>query len=137
MSDSEMNIFTDATGKSLGFRGYDPVAYFQQQAALAGSLEFTHVHDDVEYRFVDAANLKAFEGDPARYLPQYGGFCAFGISEGVKLDVDPAAFEVVNGKLYLNNCQAILTQWREMRSERIGKADAKWPELSQRNTEAA
>jgi YHS domain-containing protein len=111
----------------LGIAGHDPVAYFTETRAVAGQAEIASVHDGVTYRFASEANRTAFLADPARYLPQYGGYCAYGMARGYKAVVDPAAFTVAGGKLYLNYNHAIAAQWQRNRAREIERADAHWP----------
>lgn len=90
----------DANGVILG--GHDAVAYQTENRPVAGSAEFTATHEGAIYRFASAANRDTFRADPARYAPAYGGYCAMGVAMGKKLPVDPAAFTVSNGRLFLN-----------------------------------
>lgn len=129
MSKTTDNVAIDFNGKALAVKGYDIVAYFTGNDAIAGSVYLSVIRDGTEYRFSTEANRDAFVDNPDRYLPQYGGFCAFGISEGVKLDVDPAAFRVVEDKLYLNNSIDILNMWLKDTQDRIPTANGNWPEL--------
>ena len=79
------------------------------------------------YRFASAANRDAFLAEPARYLPQYCGWCAYGMARGYKAVVDPAAFTVACGKLYLNYNAGIAAKWQRNRAHEISRADAHWP----------
>jgi len=98
MSTSAINI--DASG--LALKGYDPVAYFPIGAPTLGKVQFTATHQGATYRFASTANRDTFTASPAQYAPAYGGFCAMGVALEKKLDVDPQAWRVVDGKLYLN-----------------------------------
>lgn len=111
----------------IGLAGHDPVAYFTETRPTPGRAEITAAHDGVTYRFASAANRDAFLAEPARYLPQYGGWCAYGMARGYKAVVDPAAFTVAGGKLYLNYNAAIAAQWQRNRAREIERADAHWP----------
>jgi YHS domain-containing protein len=86
----------------VALRGYDPVAYFTENKAVQGSDQFTTQYQGATYKFESAADRDAFVANPAKYSPQYGGYCAYGVAHGDKADVDPDAFTVVNGKLYMN-----------------------------------
>jgi YHS domain-containing protein len=124
--------FAGSTNESGGvaLKGHDPVAYFTDNAAVRGSDAFTATHDGVTYKFASAANRDAFVAAPARYLPRYGGFCAYGAAEGYKADIDPRAFSIVEGKLYLNYDSDIRTKWEKDVPGYIGKADRNWPAVS-------
>ena len=119
--------FYEKDGIALG--GYDPVAYITESKAVAGSPEITFVHKGSTFRFASAGNRDVFVADPAKYAPQYGGFCAFGAAGGYKAKIDPAAFTVHNGKLYLNYNEAIQKKWRADVPGFVAKADKNWPEV--------
>jgi YHS domain-containing protein len=116
--------------QGLAIKGFDPVAYFIDQKAVPGSAEFTHPYDGVTYRFSSAAHRDAFIANPQKYLPAYGGFCAFGTASGYKADIDPKAFTVVDGKLYLNYNQDVRSKWQQDIPGYIKTADEKWPTVS-------
>lgn len=116
--------------KGLAIQGYDPVAYFASSKAIEGKKEFEYKHENVIYRFASAANKEAFVKNPAKYEPQYGGWCAYAMGEtGEKVEVDPETFKVVDGKLYLfynsllNNT---LPKWNKDEMNLKGKADKNW-----------
>jgi YHS domain-containing protein len=113
----------------LAISGYDVVMYFSEGRAVPGKVEFEHTLSGVRYRFATAANKELFTRDPARYLPQYGGFCAYAVSRGYTADVDPEAWQVVDGKLYLNYSQRVRALWQQDIPGNITKADANWPTL--------
>lgn len=110
----------------LGLKGYDAVAYQTEQRAVEGSAAFTAAHQGVTYRFSSAANRDAFTAEPDRYLPAYGGFCAFGVSRGYKVKIEPDAFTVVDGRLYLNYDKGVQERWLKDISGYIAKADSNW-----------
>ncbi len=111
-------------------RGYDPVAYFTQNKPVPGLPEFSAEYKGSTFRFASQANRDAFVADPERYAPQYGGYCAFGAAGGYKAKVDPAAFTVVAGKLYLNYNADVQKQWTRDIPGFIAKADKSWPQVS-------
>ena len=113
----------------LAIAGHDPVAYFTDARATPGSAELVALHDGISYRFATAANRAAFIAAPEKYLPQYGGYCAFGLARGYKAVIDPAAFTIAGGKLYLNYNAAIQSQWLRQRDSDISRADALWPKV--------
>ncbi len=114
----------------IAIKGYDPVAYFTDNAAVRGSDAFTAQHEGVTYRFATAANRDAFVANPARYVPQYGGFCAYGTAEGYKAVIDPQAFSIVDGKLYLNYNNDIRAKWQKDVPGYIIRGDKNWPAVS-------
>lgn len=111
-------------------RGYDPVAYHVEDRPVKGRAEFSHHWNGASWRFASAANRDRFAADPARYAPQYGGYCAFGTSRGYKVSTDPAAFAIVDGKLYLNYNKPVQTTWNRDRPGYIATADRNWVELA-------
>jgi YHS domain-containing protein len=113
----------------LAIAGHDPVAYFTVARATPGRADITAAHDGVTYRFASAANRDAFRADPGKYLPQYGGYCAFGLARGYKAAIDPKAFTIVGGRLYLNYNAGIQAQWRRQQAADIALADANWPRV--------
>lgn len=113
----------------LAIKGHDPVAYFTQGAAVEGSPDFTATHDGATYRFASAANRDTFEANPAKYAPAYGGFCAFGLAYGQKVDVDPEAFSVVDGTLYLNVSKNVQRRWSKDIPGFVAEANEYWPQV--------
>jgi YHS domain-containing protein len=114
-------------GPGLALRGYDPVAYFTEGQPVIGKATYTATYNQAAYQFATEANLQAFKAHPERYVPQYGGFCAFGVSVGAKFDGDPQLWKIVDGKLYLNLNPDIQEQWEKDIPGHIGKADKHWP----------
>ncbi|MEL6449657.1 MAG: YHS domain-containing (seleno)protein [Pseudomonadota bacterium] len=109
--------------------GSDVVAYFTDGAPIKGSAEFTHYWNGATWQFVSAANRDAFAADPAAYAPQYGGYCAYAVSEGYTAPTSPDAWRIVDGKLYLNFNRRIQRRWERDIPGRITSADANWPRV--------
>lgn len=109
--------------------GYDVVSYFEGGKPLPGNGNHVAVHEGVTYLFVDEDNRRTFEADPERYVPAYGGYCAYGVSVGKKFAADPNVWEIVHGRLYLNLDHKIQGLWAEDIPGHIAKADARWPEI--------
>lgn len=112
--------------------GYDPVAYFTDGRPVRGSAEHSIVHQGYEYRFASAAHLAAFRAYPARYLPQYGGYCAWAVSQGYTAAGNPQNWRIVNGRLYLNYNDEIQRRWERDIPGFIQSADANWPAVLRR-----
>ena len=117
------------TANGLALKGHDPVAYFIAAMPVKGLGTHRAEHRGATFVFASAANRDAFVADPLRYAPQYGGYCAFGVSRGYKADIDPAAFSVVDGKLYLNYNAAVQKDWLKDTAGHVRLADRKWPEV--------
>jgi YHS domain-containing protein len=111
-------------------RGYDPVAYFSEGKPVQGIAAYTADYKGSKFQFVSQANRNAFVANPERYAPQYGGFCAYGTAGGYKAAIDPKAFTIVDGKLYLNYNADIQKKWSGDVRGYISKADKNWPEVS-------
>jgi hypothetical protein len=120
-------INVDADGVAL--HGHDAVAYFTENKAVPGSAAFEQVWGGARWRFASAANRDRFAAAPATYAPQYGGYCAWAVSRNYTADIDPQAFAVVNGKLYVNYSTLVQVRWRLSRDANIAAADRNWPGL--------
>ena len=126
---ADAKITSNVSDHQLGLKGYDAVAYFDAGEPTAGKSRFSHDYKGVTYRFASATNRDKFAKNPEKYAPQYGGFCAFGASVGLKLEVDPEAFDIIDGKLYLNNSSQIQNMWLENPEGRIKAGDANWKKI--------
>lgn len=118
-----------ASSPKLALKGYDVVAYFSASKPLKGLAEFEYVWNDQIWRFANQANLDSFKVAPAKYAPQYGANCAWAVAHNYTAPVDPEAWEIVNGKLYLNYNKEVRAKWREKQEEYIVNADKNWPGL--------
>lgn len=116
------------TFNNVAIKGYDPVAYFDGGPAK-GSKELIHEWQEAEWRFSTAENRDRFAADPEAFAPQYGGYCAWAVAKGSTAGIDPEAWKIVDGKLYLNYNAKIQKRWEEDVAGHIEKADAHWPEL--------
>lgn len=123
-------VNVDASG--LALKGHDPVAYFTAARATPGLSQFTASFAGATYRFASAANRDAFVASPAQYVPAYGGFCAMGVALEKKLDVDPQAWRVVDGRLYLNVNKDVQKRWLDDVPGNIATAEKNWPRLKDR-----
>lgn len=112
--------------------GYDPVAYFTQGHPVRGVAQFKTTHQGYEYRFASAANLAAFRASPARYLPQYGGYCAWAVAQGYTAPGDPRAWRIVDGRLYLNYNAEIQQRWETDIQGNVSRANGHWPSVLRR-----
>ena len=109
--------------------GFDPVAYFEDHKAVKGLLALSHVYKGSTFVFVSPAHLAAFVQAPERFAPQFGGYCAYGVAEGVKAAIAGEIWEVVEGKLYLNHDPQVQVKWKAERSALLRAAQAKWPQV--------
>ena len=117
----------------VALEGYCPVAYFAVDKAVRGKPEFASTHNDVTYHFVSADAKKAFDADPEKYIPAFGGWCAFGMAVSDKFPVDPTNFKIVDGRLLLflrnKNVDALELWNKAEKRELIKKAEAHWAKV--------
>ena len=114
----------------LGAKGHDVVSYFADAKPAAGKDSYTVEHAGLKWQFASAEHRDLFRADPAKYVPQYGGFCSWGVANGKLFDVDPVnGWRVVNGKLYLNFNADIQKVFDKDAAGFIARADANWPGL--------
>lgn len=116
-------IFNNKKG---AINGYDAVAYFKESKPIKGDSQFNYQWKDANWYFSSKENLETFKENPEKYVPQYGGYCAYGTSEGHKAPTQPDAWTIVDGKLYLNYNKAVEVLWNKNQSELIKKADTNW-----------
>jgi YHS domain-containing protein len=135
MAGVETNISSGLTAKGPGLavHGYDVVAYFTDGEPRVGRAKHSLVYKDATYRFISKAHLTAFKKDPDRYLPQYGGFCAYGVAVGAKFDGDPQLWRIVDGKLYLNLNEDIQESWEEDVPGYIKQGDKSWAKIAHKH----
>lgn len=107
--------------------GYDTVAYFTQNRPVKGDKRFVFEWKGAEWRFSSAENRDRFAATPEQYAPQYGGYCAWAVSQGYTASGDPAYWKLVDGKLYLNYDAEVQQKWERDIPGFIGKADRNWP----------
>ena len=117
-------IYTSMDNVAVG--GYDPVSYFMQGGPVQGQEDLTLKWNGALWRFQSAANRDAFQQNPTRYAPQYGGYCAFAVSQGGRAPGDPLQWHIEDGKLYLNVNARIRERWLAKRHLYIPQADQVW-----------
>jgi YHS domain-containing protein len=112
--------------KDGAIRGYDPVSYFTDSVPTKGSAEFVADYKGAKWHFASSKNLALFNSNPEKYTPQFGGYCAFGMSRGYKAETQPDAWTIVDDKLYLNYNVKVREEWNKKQAELISKAAANW-----------
>ena len=133
----ETNVSTGITtaGVPLGLHGVDAVALSSYNAIAEGEAQFTVVHDGAAYYFASAESARMFEKDPGRYLPQYGGFCAYAVAKGKKFDGDPQFGDIVDGKLFLFVNAEIFEIYKKDSENIPRKAEKTWPTIQHKAVE--
>lgn len=123
----------DVAISTPGLSGYDPVAYFTDGKAVRGSGYHVTVQDGVTYAFASDEHKTLFKKSPEKYLPVYGGYCAYGVALGKKFVADPEIWKIVGGKLYLNLDKGIQQKWDKDIPGYIVKAEKNWGEIKDKN----
>lgn len=118
------------TEEGVAIRGYDPVAYFTDGVPTEGNPAYAADYDGATWHFASAANRDRFLADPEAYVPAYGGWCAYGMAQGGKVPIDPEAWKIVDGTLYLNVNRKVQGWWQADIPGFISKADANWAGLT-------
>lgn len=118
-----------AAGSPLGLHGVDPVALLNSGKEVEGSAAYTGTHEGVSYYFSSKANLATFKKDAAKFTPQNGGFCTYGVSVGKKFDGDPDYAAVVDGKLYVFLNEEIFGLYKKDKAGTISKAATNWEKI--------
>ena len=121
-----------ASAADAQIQGYSLVSYFDQDKAVKGKAEHAVDHSGKTYHFESAASAKKFKSNPTKYLPQYGGWCAYAMAWGKRVKIDPSAFKIVDGKLYLNKKASIKKLWEKKRAKYIKDADKHWVTVSKK-----
>jgi len=133
-SPQHWNVEVDGDTR-LALQGYDPVAYFPEGGGqpAEGKEKIIAVHGGITYRFAGDAHRKLFVADPWKYEPAYGGWCAYAMAEGEKVDVDPESFRILDGRLFVfydGLFADTRKKWLADEAALLTKADAAWPKLS-------
>jgi len=129
-ADTSRPVNTLGSPDGVAIRGYDPVAYFRGGGPRPGKPEFSVSHGGATWRFASAEHKALFEADPERYLPAYGGFCAYGTSRGYLVKIEPEAWSIIDGRLYLNYDLGVRETWLGDTRKFIARADGNWPRLT-------
>ncbi|MBC5834072.1 YHS domain protein [Flavobacterium sp. F372] len=119
--------------KKVAIQGYDAVGYFKLNKAIKGKKEISTTYEGVIYYFSTVENKNLFIKTPAKYEPQYGGWCAYAMGDsGEKVEINPETFKIVDGKLFLfynayfNNT---LKSWNKNEATLKAKADVNWKKI--------
>ena len=127
-SEAKSEIYKNWQG--IAIKGFDAVAFHKTGKPVEGSSKYELKWKDAKWRFVSAEHRDVFEAAPDQYATQYGGYCAWAVSQGTTAGVDPKnAWRIVEGKLYLNYNTDIQKKWLKDIPGNIKKADANWPDV--------
>jgi YHS domain-containing protein len=122
----------NASSWSGAIEGYDPVAYFDEGKPVEGDSDYSHEWMGATWYFASAENRDLFAANPDKYAPQYGGYCAWAVSQGYTAEIDPDAWSIVDDKLYLNYSLDVQKQWQQDVPGNVTKADANWPGIREK-----
>ena len=122
-------ITANVDAKRVAISGYDVVAYHALGRPVRGDRRHEVIYGGARYWFSSSEHADYFRNDPERFLPKYGGFCSYGVAAGKKLDVDPEAWAIVDGQLYLQLDLGTQLIWRTNRQKYIAVADRIWPAI--------
>ncbi|MEO1169450.1 MAG: YHS domain-containing (seleno)protein [Pseudomonadota bacterium] len=136
-AEDEYNVTSGYTldGVGLGVHGVDTVVLSTTDTVAQGDAAHTVVHDGVAYYFGSQITAQRFQEDPDRYLPQYGGFCAYAVALGRKLDGDPRYADIVDGRLYLFVNAVIFERYLADREGTLRRAAEMWPTIQHERVE--
>lgn len=123
------DIDMNADLNDVAIKGYDPVSYFVDSMPTQGSSEYTATYKNAIYQFNSASNRDTFRANPEKFAPQYGGYCAFGVTKERKFDTDPTAWRIADAKLYLNLNKKVQKFWLKNVPDNISSANDIWPEI--------
>ena len=121
---------------NIAIRGYDPVGYFVEGRPIQGKAEFEHTWHDARWRFSTAAHRDMFASSPERYAPRYGGFCAGAMARGRKAPIDPEAWVIIDGRLYLSYAKKFTKEFADNANTKIKQADANWDRMRTQKSKA-
>jgi len=110
----------------VAIQGYDPVAFFTDHKPVKGDAKFLVKHDGAVYFFASKEHKDLFKADPAKYTPEFGGYCAYGVSRNKLVEIDVDAFQIVDGKLLLQYSKGVRDDFNKDTSGNLVKADANW-----------
>ncbi|MFC3052800.1 YHS domain-containing (seleno)protein [Kordiimonas pumila] len=117
------------TFSNVAVGGYDTVVYFTEGQPIKGNKKFSTDYKGAQWRFVNAENKALFLAHPEQYAPQYGGYCAWAVSQGYTASGDPTVWKIVDGKLYLNYNDDVKAKWEQDIPAFIKSADKNFPNL--------
>jgi YHS domain-containing protein len=113
----------------VAIQGYDPVAFFTDHKPVKGKPEFPVRHNGAIYFFASKEHRDAFKIEPAKYEPEFGGYCAYGVSRNKLVEIDVDAFQIVDGRLLLQYSKGVRDDFNKDTKDNLGKAEANWPVL--------
>ncbi len=133
---NKTTVAVNKDAKGLALQGYDAVAYFKENLPREGKPEYIADYNGAKWQFTSAENRDIFQKEPAKYAPQYGGYCAWAVGHGYTAQGDPNAWKIVDEKLYLNYNQDIQEKWQQEIPKYITDGDKNWNVLADKAEES-
>jgi len=113
----------------VAIQGYDPVAFFTDNRPVKGNAQFQSEYRGAKYYFASSEHKATFDKEPSKYEPQFGGYCAYGASQGHKAPVKIEAWQIVNGRLLMQYDLGVKDDFNKEQQNNLSKADRNWPGL--------
>ena len=117
------------TENGVAIKGYDPVAYFTDSEPVKGSPDITYEWGGATWQFASEDHRDLFAENPESYAPEYGGYCAWAVAHNSRADIDPNAWHIEDGRLFLNVSRIVKYRWRARMNHHIEEGDANWPSI--------
>lgn len=129
LAQSTTKTLVNLDKSGVAIQGYDPVAFFTDHRPVKGDPKFVLRHESAIYYFASKEHRDQFKADPARYLPEFGGYCAYGVSKNKLVEIDVNAFQIVEGKLLLQYSKGVRNDFNSDAPGNLAKAKQYWPGL--------
>jgi YHS domain-containing protein len=129
---STVKVLVNTDDAGLALEGYDPITYFSAAQPVKGDPRFMAVYNGATYRFVSMENRVAFESDPARYAPAFGGYCGYAASINKISPVNPMIYQIIDGRLVLQHTDEAYRLFNKNPERSLARADMNWPRLVER-----
>jgi YHS domain-containing protein len=126
---AEAKILVNVDKAGVGLQGYDPVAFFTENKPVKGHAGIVSRYNGVIYQFATVEDKKLFDENPAKYEPQFGGYCAYGVSRGKAVEIEVDAFQIVDGRLLMQYDKDIRDTFNKDTKSNLKLADKNWPDL--------
>jgi YHS domain-containing protein len=130
---AETKALLNLDKNGLALQGFDPVAFFNVNKPIKGKSEFKSTHNGATYYFASPENKALFDKEPEKFEPAFGGFCAYGVSRNKLVEIDPEAFQIVDGHLLLQYSKSVQNNFNKDTQGNLTKANANWPGLVEKN----
>lgn len=128
-AEAQSKVLVNVNRQGVALEGYDPVAFFSDSRAVKGNEQYQAHVGGATYLFSSAEHLATFQQEPARYTPRFGGYCAYGASQGHVAPVEISTWQILDGRLTLNYSKDVQQKFNKDVAGYLAKANAQWPRL--------